>query len=204
MTHRLAPLVAAFAAAFCLCGCITLFPKTQPEPLYRFGNAPAATQGPANARFSVLDDTLAFDVEAAGDRILTVNGDEVAYVKGGRWAAAATTLFREAVQRAFDAAGGPARLVEHGEAVKVDKVLRLDVSRFEARYENGAGAAPTVLVRVHASLSGYSDHNLVGEQTFEAQVAAADNRLGPITQAFDRATSQVVGGIVSWVEQSGS
>ena len=202
MNRRLCPWAAALGAALALGGCVSLFPKQPPEQLYRFGPPPATVTGVRAARFTVIEDRLGFNEAADGDRILTVAGDKVAYIKGGRWGATAPTLFQQALESAFDEAGGPARLAPRGTASKADLELRLDVSRFEVRY--AAGAAPTILVRVHASLVGYEKRSPAGARDFQAEIPASGDRLGAIVQAFDQATTQVLGQIVAWVGQSGS
>ncbi|MFI4935660.1 MAG: ABC-type transport auxiliary lipoprotein family protein [Caulobacterales bacterium] len=196
--------LAVAAATLALGGCITLFPKATPAPLYRFGEQVTAAQAPSDTHFAVLDDTLGFDRTASTDRILTINGNEVAYIKDARWAVAAPLMFHTAVQHAFDSAGGPARLIERGEAWRPDYVMKVDVLRFEARYDHGAGAAPTIVVRLRATLNKGMDHALVGDRLFEASIAASDNRVGPITEAFDQATSKVLTDLVAWVDQAGT
>jgi cholesterol transport system auxiliary component len=204
MIRRAARGLAPAALAFALTGCISLFPKQEPSQLYTFGETAGPSQPSGQpARYAVLMDTIGFDRIAGTDRILTVSGNEVAYVKGARWAAPAPMLFRSAEQRAFDLAGGPARLIQPGEASHADAVLKVDVLRFEARYDGGAGAAPTVVVRVHAALNKGADHAFIGERVFEAKIPASDNRMGPITAAFDQATDQVLGDLVTWVNGSG-
>jgi len=134
---------AALTLALGLGGCITLFPKEKPAQLYRFDvslpAAPAAAGGPISVRVGAVD----FDAAASGDRMLTVDGDEVAYVDGGRWESPASELFEQSVWHAFNTAGGRVRLVGPGPG-KADYRLILEVSRFEARYVNGPAAAPTV------------------------------------------------------------
>ena len=199
----LAALALALTLPLSLGGCISLFPKQDPAQLYSFGTTmpPAdATQGP---RFSVLNQPLGFDRIAATDRILTITGNQVAYIKGARWAAPAPLMFLSAEQRAFDAVGGRARLIGPGDGGRPDALLKVDVMRFEARYNQGAGAAPTVVVRIHATLIRNNDHAIAGEQVFESSTPASDNRVGPISEAFDGATSQVLGQLVSWVERAG-
>jgi len=207
MIRRAARGLAAAALALtlplALGGCISLFPKQEPAALYSFGMtgvAPAQTQP---ARFTVLTQALGFDRIASTDRILTVNGNEVAYIKGARWAAPAPSLFASAEERAFDIVGGPARLVGPGEG-RPDALLKLDVLRFEARYTNGMTAPPTIVVRVHARLIRASDRAVAGERVFEASVPAADNRVGPISQAFDQATTGVLTDLVTWVGSAAS
>jgi len=201
---------AVLAAALCLgvalSGCISVFPKSKPAQLYQFGQTapPPAEAAPGQAGFAVATAFTGFDRAAATDRILTVNGGEVAYIKDARWAANAVALFDQALQRAFDADPGPARLVSRGEMGRRDYLLKLDVRRFEAEYRNGADSPPTVVVEVHASLDRMSDRVNAAEHLFRAEVGAGDNRVGPIAGAFDKATSQVVGQIVNWVDAKGA
>ena len=75
--------------------------------------------------------------------------------------------------------------------------LRLDVRNFEARYTSGGRAAPTVVVHVHAALTR-ADQSSVGEKEFEARVPAADNRVGEIVRAYDKAVGDVIGQLVAW------
>ena len=82
-------LAATAALALALGGCVTIFPKEEPEQLYRFASASAPSSSGQVARYAVLEDAIDFDRMASTDRILTVTGDEVAYIKGGRWAVAA-------------------------------------------------------------------------------------------------------------------
>ena len=200
-------LAAASAALTLLCGCVSLFPKQAPAQLYRFGAAlpaspPAAV--PTSARFAVQALIIDFNRAAAGDLILTVTGDQAAYIKGARWLSGASTLFEQALANAFDADQGPSRLMARGEAVRPDAFLKLDVRVFEARYLQGPGSAPTVVVQVYAALSQPADRGLMGEHMFAASVPASDNRVGAIAQAFDQAVGQVLGQLVKWVDAKGA
>jgi len=192
----------ALTLALGLGGCITLFPKEPPAQLYRFDvslpAAPAAEGGPISVRIAAVD----FDAASSGDKILTVDGDQVAYVGGGRWASPASELFTESVWHAFNTAGGRARLVGPGPG-KAEYRLIIEVSRFEARYLNGLAAAPTVVVHLHATLERQSDLVVVAEKEFDDTASASDNRVGPIVTAYGQATTQAVGDMVTWVNQPG-
>jgi cholesterol transport system auxiliary component len=190
--------------ALTLAGCISLLPKSNPAQLYRLAPATTAAAKPAlsaNA-VGVFESGGEFQQESAGDRIFTVTGDRAAYIAEARWAAPAQVLFNQAVDAAFEGSGGHVRLVPRGSPAATDYVLRLDVRNFEVRYEGGANAAPTVLVRVHAVLSRDRNRTLVSEQLFEARVPALDNRVGAIVQAYDAAVGQVLGELVAWTNQS--
>lgn len=197
-------LVAA-ALSVSLSACVSLFPKQAPANLYRFGvTAPAATPATTGAKpFGVLNSLTTFDRATAGDRILTVSGRQAAYIKGSRWLTQANILFDQAVTRAFDTSGGPAHLISRGEMVRADYILRLDVRTFEARYDRGDKAAPTIVVSVHADLDQVSDRALLGSHTFEVSVPASDNRVSAIAAAFDQAVTQILGQLVAWTDAKG-
>jgi len=201
MMHRVLALVAT-ALSLGLCGCITLFPKEAPAQLYRFeADLPPATA--AATPFSVRASPLDFDTPAAGDQMMTSDGDQVAYIGGARWSAPASDLFEDAVEHGFATAGGPARLVGPGAPGRDDYRLQLQVTRFEATYPSGPKAAPTIVVRLRATLLHEKDLAPAGERLFEATIPAADNHVSDIVTAYDAATTKVVGELVAWVGQGG-
>jgi ABC-type uncharacterized transport system auxiliary subunit len=53
-------------------------------------------------------------------------------------------------------------------------------------------------VQVRATLLRNADRAMVGEKMFDAEVAAAGNRQGPIIAAFDQAVGQVLTGVRDW------
>lgn len=206
MIHPGAKRLAAASLALGLCaslaGCITLFPKEKPVQLYRFDASVQPMQSPGRG-FAVRTGMSDFDPAAAGDRIMTVDGDQIAYVAEGRWSSPANQLFDQAVARGFNAPGDPAQLVGAGQPAKADYRLHLVVPRFEVRYANGPTSTPTIVVLVRASLDRQSDLTHIGTKEFGAEVPAADNRVGAIVQAFDQATTKVVGDLVVWVDEEG-
>lgn len=189
-------------AAVALSGCVSLLPKAEPAQTYRFGVAaePAggASQASQPGAFGVLKAPTGFVRAAAGDQILTVetNG-QTAYIAGARWISPAQVLFDEALERAFDADPGRARLIARGEIGKAELVLKLDVRAFEAAYLNGAGLPPTIRVEVRALMTRNLDRSLVSDQLFTATAPASENRVGPITAAFDQAVAEVMTQVVA-------
>jgi cholesterol transport system auxiliary component len=198
MTRPLLRLAAVGACALALSGCISLLPKSKPAQLYRFGTTPAASPAPARRNaISVFRTNGSFQGESSDDRILTITGGKAAYIAESRWVAPAETLFNEAVANAFD--GSPIRLIARGQQGRFAYALRTDVRSFEARYDSGQNAAPTIVVRLHAALTR-TDQSNVGEQDFEARVPAGDNRVGEIVTAYNKAVAEVVGKLVTWTE----
>lgn len=187
-------------AAVALTGCISLFPKSKPAGLYRFGHVAAASSRPATEKsFGVFKTPTVFTRSAMSDRLLSVTNGEAAYISDARWVSPAVVLFDEAVARAFEGENSRARLVTRGEALKAAMALRLEVRSFEAVYVNGPKAPPEVLVEIRAVMTRSNDRALLGDQVFVARVKAADNRLGAIVPAYDTAVSQVLSEIVTWV-----
>ncbi len=201
------PSLVALAAMLLLGGCVSLFPKAEPAQLYRFGSAASIPAQPAaslQSRFAIQALIIDFNRAATGDQILTMSGNEAAYIKGARWVSGASTLFEQALANAFDASQGPARLMARGEPVRPDYFLKLDVRVFEARYLQGRGSPPTIVVQVYAAMSQPSDRALLGQRLFAASVPATDDRMGAIAAAFDQAVSQVLGQLVKWVDAKGA
>jgi len=190
-------LSAIAALALGLTGCISLLPKSAPASLYRFGVTPAAAEPARPNAVGVFRAMGQFQREAAGDQMLTVTGERVAYIAESRWVAPAEVLFDEAVANAFEAAPGPVRLVSRGQAAHSDYALRLDVRNFEADY-GGGGEAPTVTIRIRAVLTRDQSRTAVAEQLFEARAPASENRVSAIVAAYDQALGQVLVQITAW------
>jgi cholesterol transport system auxiliary component len=197
--RSLAPGALALALAMALAGCISVLPKKAPVQLYRFGlpDAAAATPGPV----SVAKGQENFQPEASTDRILTVDGQSVAYIGEARWAEPAPVLFDEALTRAFQAQGAP-RLVQRGALPAPPYTLSLDVQSFEARYDQGASAAPEAVIQIRAVLLRSDTRAVVAEQLIASSSRASDNRVGPIVAAYDAAVRDAMGKLVTWTGQN--
>ena len=201
---RYLALLTAGAVAASLAGCISVLPKVAPAQLYSFGGSmPPATSQTSQPRFAVEALPISFNRASASDRILTITGDEAAYIKGARWDTGAVYLLESALTNAFTADGGAARLMATGEQVRPDYLLKLEVRNFEARYLQGQGAAPTVVVTIYASLSKPGERVLTADHVFTASVPAAENRIGAITNAFDQAVTQTLGSLAKWADAKG-
>jgi len=195
-------LAAIGVTALALSACVSLLPKSKPAHLYRFGQPVAAAAMTApTGQVGVFRGSAVFQREAAGDRLLTITNGKAAYVADTRWVAPAAVLWDEAVVAAFDADPGQVRLIARGEPGSAAYVLRLDVRNFEAQYERGPKAAPTVVVRVRAAITAGPDRGLVGEKLFEKRVTAGDNRVGAIVPAYDRAVAEVLAEVVAWTNE---
>lgn len=182
-----------------LCSCVSLFPKSQPVQLYAFGQLPPPSAGAvAPGAVGVVLGGIMMPAAAVGDQILTVTGQDVAYVAGARWVVPAGAMIQGDAERAFEARGQRVRLLHRGDFGGAAAVLRLDVGDFEARYQT-PGAAPTVVVSLRASLTRPGGV-LIADQTFTARQPAAENRITSIVAAYDKAVIDVLGQVVAWTD----
>jgi cholesterol transport system auxiliary component len=205
---RVAALVLTAGA---LSACITLLPKAKPAQLYRFDGraalmaaaAPAADKAAARPpRVGIARAPSSFQAAASSDRILTVTGSQVSYLAGNRWSGPAQTLWDEALLNAFDTNAGPARMVSRGEPAQAIYTLRLDVSRFEADYDQGPKAPPKVVIEAHAELIRAADRMVVGDKIFRVEQRAAEDRVSAIVAAFDQAVGKTLAGLLAWTDKN--
>lgn len=200
--RRLTTTLLALALVVPLSGCASMiFGKGKPVDLYRFGAPVVAATETVGPRYGVLKAPVTFTEASAGDRILTVTGGSMAYIKDSRWVSPAEVLFDEAVRRTFQGSGGAARLINRGEVAKADYILKLDVRTFEARYDY-EGAAPEAVVEVRALMSRSDNRTVVGERIFTATAPASENRVSAIAAAFDQAVGVVLSDLHGWVNST--
>jgi cholesterol transport system auxiliary component len=171
--------------------------KKNAAQLYRFGASEGAALAPVStSAVNVQLSNLRMDPAAEGDRLLGVTGTEAAYIANSRWVAPARDLFTHAAERAFDRAG--VRLVRRDQPITPDLSLALEVPTFEARYENGAEAAPVVIVEVRAALVQGRQRDVLGETTYTVRQPATENRVGAIVTAYDQATRSALDQTAAW------
>ena len=200
--RRLIATLAVACVALALEGCVTLLPKATPVQLYRFGAPAVATPPPPSlspdgpARGVILAE-VALPRSAAGDGLLTVDGDQVAYVGGARWVEPAAVLFQSDVQAAFAARARNVLLLDRGQTASAAGVLRLQVSRLETRY--GQGATPVVVVRLRATLERPGGGAVLAK-AFDVEQAAEADRVSAIVAAYDTAIGAALTQLVDWTD----
>jgi cholesterol transport system auxiliary component len=199
--------LAAVAASALLAGCVSLVPKAEPAQLYTLGaagegGAAADTVPSGPSRVSLSLGRVEFAPAAAGDRLLTVDGNQAAYISGARWVSPAEELFRQSLMRAYGGQAQKVRLVDRRAAGVASLLLDLRVDSFETRYDHGSNAAPLVVVEVSARMVRYPDRAVVSERSFRSEQRAKANRVGAIVPAYDAALDAVLGEMVSWSESA--
>ncbi|WP_443750630.1 ABC-type transport auxiliary lipoprotein family protein [Asticcacaulis solisilvae] len=201
-------LAVLMTAGIALSGCVNVLPKTKPIQLYRFGYAPevkksdkdeAPVAPPVNgAAMPVQLGQIDFPQEAGSDRVLTTEGNEVAYAGGARWAAPASELFQDAVKEGFSRSATTVRLDRRGGS-NTSYRLEMVVHHFESAYKRGR---PTVSIALDARLVRLSDRSVVGQRYITADVGVRHNDMSLMADAYDQATTEVVQALVGFTQET--
>ncbi|CAN5136470.1 ABC-type transport auxiliary lipoprotein family protein [soil metagenome] len=188
---------AVAALALAMSGC-ALLSSPKPVTLYRFGVvASVPDAAPAAGVVPVALRKIDFPAASTGDRILGVTGTEAAYIAGARWVSPAETLFNDSLENAFNARPDQVRLIGRREPGIATRVLGVDVTTFEARYDV-AGAAPTIVITARARMTVLPQRSVVNERVFSVAQPATENRVSAIVDAFDIASRDLNSQIVDW------
>lgn len=138
------------------------------------------------------------------DRIAVVRpGGGFDYFAGMRWADAAPQMLQGLLVQAIDADGRFEAVVAAPSRVPADRLLDVELRRFEAAYGTKAGA-PRVRVELQASLVDLRRGLRVASFAAASEVDAAGDDRGAVIAAFDRATADAVRHVVARVRESGS
>ncbi|MFN3230452.1 MAG: ABC-type transport auxiliary lipoprotein family protein, partial [Asticcacaulis sp.] len=142
---------------------------------------------------------ITFPRAAAGDRLLTVEGQEVSYIAKSRWSAPSETLFQGALVTAFARQSAAVDLVNSASPRRSQYRVTLAVQDFAVHYKD-KGRNPMVVVRMQADLVRIKDRAVVLNQTFEAMVPAKANRVSDIVAAYERAVQSVNADLIRAVD----
>ncbi len=204
---KLAACAAVLVAAVSLSACVNVLPKTKPVQLYRFSFAPQApdkqtitTQAtaPLGPYIAVNMGQIDFPQAAAGDRVLTTEGNEISYVGGSRWAIPVRQMFSEAVSEGFARTATTIRLDPRGPATAAYR-LDMTVHHYESVYKRGK---PTVSIALDARVIRLSDRIVVGQRYITADVPVKHNDMSLMADAYDEATTEVVTDLVNFTQDT--
>jgi len=194
---------ALVAATLALSAC-ALMGGGKPSTLYRIGASAAADPAsatPSSLPIVILYPGSSFDRQSEGDQILTVTGNEAAYIAQARWVAPAKEMFDSETIRQLQRGPVPVSVLRAGDPPRSAYVLAIDVSRFDAEYSS-VGTVPVVVIDGRAKLMRVADRQIVGDWPVTAREPATDNRVSAIVAAFDRATVSVTSQVAQFTNAS--
>jgi cholesterol transport system auxiliary component len=181
--------------------CVSLLPESEPNAVYRL-SSPEPREMTGGDWTLVRVDPLQAPRGLAGDDVaLLMEGRHLAYMQGAQWISPTPRIMQNLVIDTFNAHGSQLAPVRPEDGVRAEYELRLDLREFEAAYDQGAGQAPTVRVRIAARLISADGRDLVGGQVFTAHARASANRSRAIIDAFDQAAGQATRDLATWTAE---
>jgi cholesterol transport system auxiliary component len=177
-------------AALVAAGCGGLTSKAAPDRIYVLQPAPAQAGG------TVVPGVLTVARPAVqpgldSERIaLSRAGNELDYFAGSRWGEALPQVLGAFAVQSLAGSFGTVVGAERG-AGPANFELLLTVRHFEAEY-GADGAAPTVHVALECLLLAVSPRRVLGSCDAAARESAAENRMGAIILAFEKAAQRAL------------
>ncbi len=127
-------------------------------------------------------------------RVLVTDGaTEIAYLKGGQWAAQPTDLFRSLLSETISTKTGRIVVDPRLLAIQADTRLSGQISAFGL---DGPGRA--VVVTFDATLA-HSDSDQVQSRRFSARAPVSSEQPDAVANALNQAANQVAGEVADWV-----
>ena len=185
-------------ASSSLAGCGSLFQtKAAPPTMYLLSMAKPA---PENAAALPLDLGVLKPRVRAGldtDRIALLYPDRrLDYFANVRWSGPVDQLVQELAVQEFRASGGVRNVNGDASVFASGYWLELEIADFQAEY-SAAADPPTIHVKLLARVGSSADRLVLSRFEADAIMAAADNRMGAIVDAWNHAADKALAAIVA-------
>jgi cholesterol transport system auxiliary component len=186
-------------ASACLAGCGSLFQtKAAPPTMYLLSMAKPA---PENAVALPVDVGVLKPTVRAGldtDRIALLYPDRrLDYFANVRWSGPVDQLIQELVVQEFHASSGVRNVSGDASAFSSGYWLELEVADFQAEYGTTAANPPGIHVKLLARVGSSADRRVLARFEADATVAATDNRMSAIVDAYNHAADKALSVIVA-------
>jgi cholesterol transport system auxiliary component len=192
---------------FALTGCGGSFFQTKAAPpaLYLL-SATAATAAAAAAAPRIPADLAVIRPRVrAGldtDRIAALYPDRrLEYFADARWSGPLDEVIQQLAVQQFHATANLRNVSVEASVFTSNYWLEIEVADFQAQY-SAANAPPLVHVRFLARVGTSTDRHMLAVFDANAQVAASDNRMSAIVDAYNRAADQALAEIISGTVQA--
>ena len=119
------------------------------------------------------------------------------YFAGVQWTERAPRMVQTLLVESFENSGRIVAVGRQAIGLRSDYSLKSELREFQAEYDP-AGGPPRVRVRLNMKLIKQPRRNIIGNQSFEAVIPAADTSMSAIINAFDDALGKVLKQSVQW------
>ena len=188
--------VALLCVALAACG--SLFQtKIAPPTMYLLGMNPKPAAGAVALPLDLV--VLKPHVRAGldTDRIALLYPDRrLDYFANARWSGPMDDLMQELTVQEFRGLAAFRTVSSDASVFASSYWLEIEVTDFQAEYVS-AGSLPSIHVHLLARLGRSADRQVLALVEADARETAADNRLGAIVDAYNRACDQALGKVVT-------
>jgi len=183
-----------------LSGCVSLLPDPAPaDVVYRLSASNEGVQQSSIAKIIRIDRPRAASVFQGQDVVVSPDGRRLAFASQARWAESIPDMVQNSFVDVLAERSGLVGVIPSSGA-RTDTRVHLTIKSFEARFDQGEGAAPMAVVHYAATLSNASNRNLLGTYDIKETVRSSDIRVSTIVEAMDKANQQALNAIADWLE----
>ena len=180
-----------------LAGCVSVLPDASPAAA-RYTISPvefAASQGGDKVEWTLAiadpASTRAYDTAKIA---LTRAPGQIEYYAAGEWADRSPNLIRTAMVRSFENSG---RILGVGDTIVLpgaDYVLKTDIRKLHAAYDNGAPSADVALFAKLTDRRG----RIIASRLFTQSQSAPTDSVSAVGRAFDEVLQRTLQELVGW------
>ena len=183
-----------------LSGCVSLLPAPAPaDVVYRLSASNEGVPQSLTAKVIRIDRPRAASVFQGQDVVVSPDGRRLASAAQARWAEAIPDMVQNSFVDVLAERAGLVGVIPSSGA-RTDTRVHLTIKSFEARFDQGEGAAPLAVVHYAVTLSNASNRNLLSTYDVKRTVRSSDVRVSTIVEAMDNANQQALNVIADWLE----
>lgn len=183
-----------------LSGCVSLLPSPAPaDVVYRLSASNEGVPQSPTAKVIRIDRPRAASVFQGQDVVVSPDGRRLASAAQARWAEAIPDMVQNSFVDVLAERAGLVGVIPSSGA-RTDTRVHLTIKSFEARFDQGEGAAPLAVVHYAVTLSNASNRNLLSTYDVKRTVRSSDVRVSTIVEAMDNANQQALNVIADWLE----
>ncbi len=187
-------------ATIALTGCVSLLPDPAPaDVVYRLSASNEGVAQSPTAKVVRIDRPRAASVFQGQDVVVSPDGRRLATAAQAKWAEAIPDMVQNSFVDVLAERSGLVGVIPSSGA-RTDTRVHLTIKSFEARFDNGEGAAPLAVVHYAVTLSNASNRNLLSTYDVKKTVRSTDVRVSKIVEAMDGANQQALNAIADWLE----
>jgi cholesterol transport system auxiliary component len=131
------------------------------------------------------------------ERIALTRAATMDYYADAQWSDAASRLLQQLLIESFEKSGRILGVGQDAGEVRTDYMLQTEVRDFEAHYDSENGP-PQVVVALSAKLIEARSRDVIGSFTTSHSIAASQNSVPAVVDAFNAATAAVLEDVASW------